>query len=1043
MNVVEWWLDREPGRERGLRGGGEDSELELATMRAREEVKEKRQRDREGRQGARKRGSAASSASAALQTPAFASLSAKYFLLSALSSLASCSPLLLPSLSPVSLPAELQQRQAEFVQLLSVLYPSAPIVMLEREKEAEEEEKERERRERGEERTEREREREAERVETAAERAREAEKARRREEVQLQREGEQAEEAERRRRETGGAELVRPPAFDVINFASRVSASALSSCISIAVFDITALVAALEKSPPQAADKEVDAAASASSQAFLRSVLSLFLDCDGKGVVESLMRELGLPASRPSRGFSLLSKDESAVSVLFPSHSYSHRRWQMGEVMSASASLCIAAVCAASSSSSPAYSRLQAYYTSTLLEQPKHCQPSLSFLLSYTLHSCSVIAEAARNLVREWLQRVGVEGAGLVAAEWSGYYDYPLSMDGLWKDRTDDDDEKSSTSGSADGARQAKDGRRDDREDAVQVTDAEVMVALLMTFIGVMEINAKRRRKKRQSLFPQHEQLQQQRSASPSSSPSSLTEFEAKSQYITHTLLRVIARPVREFPSAVAAQNAQLCGLACDLLCSALPFLRIHIASPLPFLRHLLHLSSAPSTPPALAASASKLLLECGRLAPSFFIECMGREALAAHNAPQLRQSAIAAFTQLMKRHPLSLARMLPSAVMTIIRCLDPAAPQVRKTLLSSTTAALYALVTSYPSCSFHRQSQRFAVGAAAGVIVVYDVRTATVWRVLESGQQTEEVHAVLFSSSEEGERLISYSAWGGDGGGGLVRVWNTGVGGWLGGLIGMSGKCVRAVRLERVELDSLLKKEREERREQERQTMEEERRDDRKREDRRRKKQLRQQLHASEPQPNGSDSPSSSSPRAAAAMANARRDSLPSLSLSTTPVLSASRRLPPPPVLSGPTSSSSSPSNGRGVESGLPPSPLLLPLPPPPLSLVIEDDEEQEEVEGMGPSIGIATYHALPGNPLASGPLLSPGSSAAVAAAGGPTVKGGAAGTGAGPAAAGGAGSSSLVVLKHLLAVKLSWTNGERSVRLVREDGSVKEVGV
>lgn len=89
-----------------------------------------------------------------------------------------------------------------------------------------------------------------------------------------------------------------------------------------------------------------------------------------------------------------------------------------------------------------------------------------------------------------------------------------------------------------------------------------------------------------------------------------------------------------------------------------------------------------------------------------------------------------------------------------------------------------------------------------------------------------------------------------------------------------------------------------------------------------------------------------------------------------------------------------------------------------PPLQLQGEGEEgEEEEVEGMGPSIGIATYHALPG-----------------------AVSGG------GGVAGSSGGSESAVVSgamqRRLLGVKLTWLN-DRAVRVVREDGSVKDVSL
>ena len=89
-------------------------------------------------------------------------------------------------------------------------------------------------------------------------------------------------------------------------------------------------------------------------------------------------------------------------------------------------------------------------------------------------------------------------------------------------------------------------------------------------------------------------------------------------------------------------------------------------------------------------------------------------------------------------------------------------------------------------------------------------------------------------------------------------------------------------------------------------------------------------------------------------------------------------------------------------------------PAAPPPLQLQAVGDDVEEEVEGMGPSIGIATYHALPG---------------AVGSGGG--VAGGGGESGAGVSGA---------MQRRLLSVRLSWLN-DKAVRVVREDGSVRDV--
>ena len=994
--VEDLWkgVEAEAGEGRGG-GGGDDgqTELGLACQKAREEVREKRQRAREARGMARR-----SSSGSAATPSAFASLAASPFLLSALSSLSSSAPCVLPSLCPIPFPPTLRERQTEFIQSLSTLFPSPALAQLERDREAaEDEEKEKA----AAAQSDRAKGREEERLEGQMQRHREIQHARRTEEAKLQAEEEAAEA--RRCTETTG-EIMAPPSFDVISFAARASSCSLSRCLALAVFDVPSLLEQLQMLWSAHAD---DGQSGDGHHPYLNELLSLFFDWDGKGGVESLLRDgLHLPPPRPSRGFTLLSLDDAALTVLFPSHG-SSRRWQVGEAFTAGYALTVSSLCLALPPSPSVFKLLQ-HYQHTLPSTSRYTSPSLPLLLSYTLHPSPLISTSARRLTTDLLHRLGPEATPELSLAWSSYFDYPLtSMDILWRK---DPDEQGAGGGEGGGGDRASSLDPSPSSlpplepDIPLVSDRELLVTLLMTYIGVAEMEWKRRRRR-------HHRLLLDPPPTLSSSSSSLTEFEAKSQYITHTLLRVIARPLPPHPpsSPYATHLYRSCALACDLLRAALPFLRIHIATPLPLLRHLLSLSLSPST--EVGVAASNLLLGCGRFAPSFFIECMGKAALNGLNSPLVRQSAISSFTLLLKRHPHALHRTLPAAVLSIVRTLDPSSPSLRKTCLLSTTSALYHLTSTYPSTSFHQPSQRFAVAAGSSV-VVYDLRTATVWRVLEGGGGGGDVVGVLFSKDEEGGKLVSYEgggggvggdgagAGGGSGGGeGMVRVWNTEVGGWLGGLIGMSGKCVKVVKLERVDVEAAVRREREEAKPAEQAQAEEERREDRKKEDRRKRRAGKQLTHSPlTPYANDRDSPTLFFPPS------------PSSTSSGPPTPPNPRRLPPAPTLTLLATTSSSPPI-------LPGTPTSAPLPPPPLSLL--DGSDDEEVEGMGPSIGIATYHSLPGAAVKEGPVNV----------------GGVGGVGA-------KGRRGVGWVKRLMAVRMSWVK-ERVVRIVREDGSVKDVVV
>ena len=74
--------------------------------------------------------------------------------------------------------------------------------------------------------------------------------------------------------------------------------------------------------------------------------------------------------------------------------------------------------------------------------------------------------------------------------------------------------------------------------------------------------------------------------------------------------------------------------------------------------------------------------------------------------------------------------------------------------------------------------------------IIVYDLRTATKWRVLDGSEGP--VSAVAFE--REGERLASYSAYEH-----AVRIWATRSPGFLGGLLTLRGTLLTIVRLKKI----------------------------------------------------------------------------------------------------------------------------------------------------------------------------------------------------------------------------------------------------
>jgi WD40 repeat protein len=131
--------------------------------------------------------------------------------------------------------------------------------------------------------------------------------------------------------------------------------------------------------------------------------------------------------------------------------------------------------------------------------------------------------------------------------------------------------------------------------------------------------------------------------------------------------------------------------------------------------------------------------------------------------------------------------RHLPSVVEAVICALDPSEPELRKGCLRASTRALHELVKRYPMVSFHQVTQRYAVGTVDAVIIIYDLRTATKWRILNG--HTKALSALAFLPS--GDTLASFSAEER-----CAKAWKAGSSGMLGGILGIQGRCLSSVQL-------------------------------------------------------------------------------------------------------------------------------------------------------------------------------------------------------------------------------------------------------
>ncbi|CEG48132.1 FOG: WD40 repeat [Plasmopara halstedii] len=126
--------------------------------------------------------------------------------------------------------------------------------------------------------------------------------------------------------------------------------------------------------------------------------------------------------------------------------------------------------------------------------------------------------------------------------------------------------------------------------------------------------------------------------------------------------------------------------------------------------------------------------------------------------------------------------------------CLEPTKPERRRRCLPLSTRCLHTLVRRFPMVDFHQETQRLALGTMEAVIVIYDLRTATKWRVLDGHGSA--VSAVRFRF--DGQVLVSYAARDGS-----VRWWNSGNAGLFGGMLKMYQSCLKEHKLSTLQENS------------------------------------------------------------------------------------------------------------------------------------------------------------------------------------------------------------------------------------------------
>lgn len=186
---------------------------------------------------------------------------------------------------------------------------------------------------------------------------------------------------------------------------------------------------------------------------------------------------------------------------------------------------------------------------------------------------------------------------------------------------------------------------------------------------------------------------------------------------------------------------------------------------------------------PRVAPSCLSVMMQVGAADPITLLHVMGKAARRVDMGAAYASSALLVLVAFIHRFAVKVLPLLPKFTEAVLRCLEPSDPQLRRQSLLAVTSALHELVQTFPMVAFHQPSQKFAVGTGDGLVIVYDLRTATKWRILEG--HTGAIAGLAFA--RDGGQLASYSARDCS-----VRLWQCSSQGFLGGLLGTSGRCLR-----------------------------------------------------------------------------------------------------------------------------------------------------------------------------------------------------------------------------------------------------------
>ena len=193
--------------------------------------------------------------------------------------------------------------------------------------------------------------------------------------------------------------------------------------------------------------------------------------------------------------------------------------------------------------------------------------------------------------------------------------------------------------------------------------------------------------------------------------------------------------------------------------------------------------STSTSTNPVSGA-----LVNIAALEPRLVLQLLSDEALSTSgdNVPGVAPfasnvAALDMLNRIVVTNAAAMRQVLDEIARIVVSTMSPALPQLRKSCLDAAKRTIAAMTEAYPMVSFHKTTQRLAVGLASSSIAIFDLNSAR--RLLTLRGHTSAVSAVSFGIDSKGLHVASYAA-----GEGSARCWHPAAG---------NGHCLCEARVE------------------------------------------------------------------------------------------------------------------------------------------------------------------------------------------------------------------------------------------------------